>query len=291
MIENQIKETCRKLKPLLGEKADALWLGYVTAETPQARMEAEVLIQMCAMRHLTRKVDDHRIFLPPPSRNSTSGEFFLGTVSYGDQRQQPLYLTRENFMKHIGIFSITGGGKTNVCFNLLLGLLKANLPFLVVDWKRSYRTLRSLPNNAVKRLRVFTVGRKTSVVFNWNPLRGPPNVHPRTWISVLVEALEKSHISGQGVADILMDVLDKKFEEFGVYDGDHDQYPNFFDIREELERLHLKGRRMLWPTPFLSDQRHDRLFITTAFPPKEILPTAPIGFSYERLINNDANGI
>ena len=126
---------------------------------------------------------------------------------------------------------------------------------------------------------------------NWNPLRGPPNVHPRTWISVLVEALEKSHISGQGVADILMDVLDKKFEEFGVYDGDHDQYPNFFDIREELERLHLKGRRMLWPTPFLSDQRHDRLFITTAFPPKEILPTAPIGFSYERLINNDANGI
>lgn len=246
MIESQIRDICRKLKPVLGKKADTLWLAYITAETPQARQEAEVFIQMCGIRHLTRKVDDQHIFLPPPAPEAAAGEFLLGFVFYGDRQEAALHLTRENFMKHIGIFSITGGGKTNVGYNLLLGLLKAGIPFLVVDWKRSYRALRSLETPLVEPLQVYTVGRKTPVAFHWNPLRAPPGIDPRTWIAVVAEVLEKSHISGQGVADILMDVLDKKFEEFGIYDSVIEQYPNFFDAREELERLHLRGRRMLW---------------------------------------------
>jgi hypothetical protein len=83
-------------------------------------------------------------------------------------------------------------------------------------------------------------------MFRWNPLRGPPGVHPKTWISTVAEALEKSHISGPGVADILIDVLDKKFAAAGLYDGIPDQYPNFFDAKEELERVQFKGRKLLW---------------------------------------------
>jgi hypothetical protein len=83
-------------------------------------------------------------------------------------------------------------------------------------------------------------------MFRWNPLRGPPGVHPKTWISAVAEALEKSHISGPGVADVLIEILDKKFADTGVYHGIPDQYPNFFDAQEELERVQFKGRRMLW---------------------------------------------
>jgi len=93
---------------------------------------------------------------------------------------------------------------------------------------------------------VYSVGRHGHEPFHWNPLRGPPGVHPKTWISAVAEALEKSHLSGPGVADILIEILDKKFTDFGFYEGTTDKYPNFFDALEELERVQFKGRRSLW---------------------------------------------
>jgi len=246
MLDHELKTLCKKLKPVLGRRADALWLAYLTAETPQSKRDAEVLIQMLVAKHLGQSVSDETILLPPPSREAASGDFLLGTIMYGATSLFPLYLRPENFIKRIGIFSITGGGKTNVAQILVLGLLKQAVPFVVVDWKRSYRALRSLPDPAVQTIQIFTVGRKTASPFTWNPLRPPPGVHPKTWISVIAETLEKSHISGPGVADIFIDVLDKKFEELGVYEGIPDKWPNFFDASEELNKLQLRGRRMLW---------------------------------------------
>jgi hypothetical protein len=191
-------------------------------------------------------VDDQSIHLPPPSVEASAGEFFLGHIAYGKKARHPLYLRRENFIKHVGIFSITGGGKTNVAQTLLLGLLAKNVPFLVVDWKRSYRALLTLKNEKVKTIQVYSVGRRTASVFNWNPLRPPPGVHPKTWISVIAEALEKSHISGQGVADIFIELFDKQFESSGYYDGKQDKLPNFFDANEALQKTRFTGRRMLW---------------------------------------------
>ena len=246
MWEQEIRNICKKLKPLLGKQADGLWTAYVTAETPRSKQEAEALIQLLANQYLSANVGDEPILLPPPSPESAAGEFLLGNLCYGRGRLRPLYLRRENFIKHIGIFSITGGGKTNVAQLLLLGLLNQGIPWLVVDWKRSYHALRSVPVEKAKNIVVYSVGRKGHEPFHWNPLRGPPGVHPKTWISVVAEALEKSHLSGPGVADILIEALDKEFEEFGFYDGQPAQYPNFFDVTEELERVQFKGRRMLW---------------------------------------------
>lgn len=177
--------------------------------------------------------------------SSTTGEFFLGTVFYGTKPLYPLFLRTENFVKHVGIFSITGGGKTNVAQVLALGLLDHTVPFLVVDWKRSYRALYTLPYPKARNIRIYSVGRKTASTFHWNPLRPPPGVHPKTWISVVAEALEKSHISGPGVADIFIELLDKKFDQLGFYDSLPDKYPNFFDAAEELDRVQYKGRQML----------------------------------------------
>ena len=246
MWEQEIRNLCKKLKPLLGKQADGLWTAYITAETPRSKQEAEALIHLLAAQYLSANVAEEPILLPPPSAEAAAGEFMLGTLCYGPTQHSPLYLRRENFIKHIGIFSITGGGKTNVAQLLLLGLLRKDIPFLVVDWKRSYHALRSLPVEKAKQIQVYSVGRKGHTPFHWNPLRGPPGVHPKTWISAVAEALEKSHLSGPGVADILIETLDKKFEEFGFYDSVPEQYPNFFDAVEELERVQFKGRRMLW---------------------------------------------
>jgi hypothetical protein len=246
MLDQELRSICRKLKPLLGKRADALWAAYVTAETPESKREAEALIQMFGLRYLSGTVSDQSVLLPPPPEAAAGGEFFLGTIFYGTKQLYPLFLRAENFVKHVGIFSITGGGKTNVAQVLVLGLLDHNVPFLVVDWKRSYRALYTLAHPKVRNIRIYSVGRKTASSFNWNPLRPPPAVHPKTWISVVAEALEKSHVSGPGVADIFIELLDKKFTEFGFYDSVPEKYPNFFDAAEELDRVQYKGRRMLW---------------------------------------------
>jgi DNA helicase HerA-like ATPase len=246
MLDHELKALCRKLKPVLGPRADALWLAYVTAETPQSKRDAEVLINLLTAKCLDHAVDEQNILLPPPPQAMAQGEFLLGNIQYGTQALYPLSLTRQNFIRQIGIYSITGGGKTNVAQLLLLGLLEKRIPFLVLDWKRSYRALRTLPFPEVQRLRIYTVGRKSASAFHWNPLRPPPGVHPKTWISVIAEALERSHISGPGVADIFIEILDKKFEELGVYDGIPERWPNFFDASEALNKLQLRGRRMLW---------------------------------------------
>ncbi len=246
MRDQELFSLCKKLRPVLGPKADALWQAYATAETPTSKLEAEALIRMAAMQHLSRSVKDQPVLLPPPSQSAAAGEFLLGTICYGQKPLYPLYLNRENFIKHIGIFSITGGGKTNATQVLLLGLLRQDIPFLVVDWKRSYHNLRNLPLPKAQNLQIYSVGRKGHLPFHWNPLRAPPNIHPKTWLSAVVEALEKSHISGPGVADVLIEILDKKFEERGFYDGVPDQYPNFHDALEELEHKRFAGRRGLW---------------------------------------------
>jgi uncharacterized protein len=246
MREPELKSLCKKLKPILGRRADALWANYITADSLGSKQEAEALIQMLATQYLSDGVGDDPILLPPPIGEATKGEFLLGTLGYGGRTLAPLYLTRENFVKHLSIFGTTGSGKTNVAQLLLLGLLEKDIPFLVVDWKRSYHVLRDAPVEKARSIQVYSVGRKGHTTFNWNPLRGPPGVHPKTWISVVAEALEKSHLSGPGVADILIETLDKKFEDAGFYDGKVEQYPNFFDAIEDLERVQFKGRRMLW---------------------------------------------
>jgi hypothetical protein len=246
MREQDLKSICKKLKPALGRRADALWIAYATAETPGSKLQAEALINLLATQYLGSSVGYEPILLPPPSAEAAAGEFLLGTLHYGNKPVRPLYLRRENFIKHLLIASITGGGKSNVAQLLLLGLLNQDIPFLVVDWKRSYHTLRAVPTAKAKQIEVYSVGRKGHLPFHWNPLRGPPNVHPKTWISVVAEALEKSHLSGPGVADILIETLDKKFEQFGFYGGVPEQYPNFFDAAEELDRVQFRGRRMLW---------------------------------------------
>ncbi len=144
MLDRELKQLCHKLRPVLGRRADQLWHAFVTAESAQSRLDAAAFIQMIALKYLPNDADDATILLAPPAPDAMSGDFPLGQVYYGHRPRGFLYLRPENFIKHIGIFSITGRGKTNVAQLLLLGLLQKEIPFLVVDWKRSYHALRSL---------------------------------------------------------------------------------------------------------------------------------------------------
>ncbi len=113
---------------------------------------------------------------------------------------------------------------------------------MVIDWKRSWRNLLSLKNThpELENLQVYTIGRNV-LPFFWNPFRGPPNADRDSWISSIADSLEKSHLSGQGVAFHIIRTYKKLFR--GLPD---DFYPNFFDGLKEIEAIKASYRELKW---------------------------------------------
>jgi len=237
-----IEAVCRKLKPIIGAKADEIYYQWL-ASNFQERKDLEIEIQMIAEKVLKHgPLEDRVILLPPPSKEQAKGDFILGNVIYRDKKLFPLYLKEEDFIKQIGIFSITGGGKTNTAMLLALQLLKKGIPWTVIDWKRQWRSMLSLENfPELKDVQVFTISRDV-IPFLWNPFRPPPNIDYKTWISVIAECLEKSHLGGLGVGDFFIRIYEKLFAE----PRDESHYPNFYDGMHELEKIKVGGREFLW---------------------------------------------
>ena len=88
MNELRLIEICKKLKPMIGKKADRVWLSYLMAESPIQKRQAESLIELLGARYLSKEVDNTDILLPPPGRGAAKGDIPLGTLHYGNK---PLY--------------------------------------------------------------------------------------------------------------------------------------------------------------------------------------------------------
>ena len=236
----EVEAICKKLKPVLGHKADKLWYMYL-AEDFEGRRELKQNIEIIAEKYLNQNpLDNDQILLTPPSTNDSKGQFLVGNVIYNRETLHPLYLRPEDFIKQVGIFAITGEGKTNLAYLLALQLIKNNTPLMVIDWKRSWRNLLSLNLPELKDVKVFTIGRET-IPFLWNPLRPPPGADRNLWISTVAEALEKSHLSGPGVAYHFCKIYSKLFRTLP-----DDFYPNFYDGLKEINQLKALSRELKW---------------------------------------------
>lgn len=244
-MTEELRRICQQLRPLIHESADSLWSHYQLAESAAGRNEAENMIRMMAVSYLGNQIDDREVRLPPSDAIETGGDLVVGDIRYPGRPSQTLHMQSGDLVKHVGIFATTGSGKTHVAYNLLRQFRKKGIPFLAIDWKRSYRNLKSLPD--MKDLKVYTVGRKAAP-FLWNPLRPPPGVHPQTWIQILSDVLEKTHVSGQGVADVIAELADSEFDAMDFYSDSEEAtaFPNFFDLKNRLERQRYSGRRALW---------------------------------------------
>lgn len=243
----EIERICRSLKPVIGEQAEAIWLAYLS-EDDRGKEEFEQLLPLLAAKLLNKNLSDEKVLLLPPALEKAVGEFPIGRISYNDKEMYPLALRGVDFIKQIGIFSITGAGKTNLGLLLALQLLRKGTPFLIVDWKRQWRNILSVhpeQHPELKNIQIFTIGRATSS-FNWNPFRGPPGVHYKTWVSVITEVLEKSHLGGPGVADFFLKIYDKIFQEHGFAEGKETMWPNFFDGLRAMDAEKVIARELLW---------------------------------------------
>ncbi len=186
MTATRVEEMCRRLKPILGDRADTLWVAYLT-EDYEGRKEIENMLQILYLRSLNQRVDTEKILLSPPPREVCLGEYPIGMVLYNEKEFYPLGIREAEWIQHLAIFGRSGAGKTNTTCIIILNLLKKKKPFLIFDWKRNYRDiLERLEDSEKEDIFIFTVGRNISPMV-FNPLIPPEGTQPTTWLKKFIE--------------------------------------------------------------------------------------------------------
>ena len=174
----------RKLRPLMPEKAER-WLRVLSTGGPQLK----TLVQRQILR-ITREIFggvNNNLLLSLPSRRNVRGEFQLGEVVY-EKEKWPAGLTRNELMRNVAIFGMSGAGKTNVVLHLVRQLVEKKVPFLFLDWKRNARQF--LPGLRSK-VNVYTPGREVSE-FTFNPLIAPPGLERNVYVNHFVDMLSSA---------------------------------------------------------------------------------------------------
>lgn len=235
------EEIFQKLKPILGDKLDALWLEYQL--NPKKRSEVEGFLQLLAAKYLGKPYATKQIFLEPPPPEQSQGEYPFGTVLYGSKEFGSFGLRQHEWIQHVGIFGRTGSGKTNVGFLIAKELLAKGIPILVFDWKRNYRDLLQVTGPGA--LAVYTVGRNVAP-FAFNPLIPPEGTKPTIWLKKLIEIMCHVYWLGEGVAYLLQEAIDGVYEELGVHRGSPESWPTLSDVKEWLSKAKVRGREAQW---------------------------------------------
>ncbi|HLD06060.1 MAG TPA: DUF87 domain-containing protein [Candidatus Nanoarchaeia archaeon] len=227
-----VEEMCRKLRPLLGKDIDKIYMKYSLTDDRQKRTEIEQALNALYQRYLNSTLLSEKVLLPPPQAEVIKGKYSLGNVTYADKELYPFGLREQDWVRHVCISGMSGSGKTNFAYQILGNFVLTQKPFLVFDWKKSFRPLTLIE----KQLLVFTVGNnKVSNMFRMNINRPPKGVDPREWINFLADLINEAFSTSFGVHKILVETLDRAFTEFGVYNGS-DNYPTWFHIKKRLEQ-------------------------------------------------------
>ena len=242
MALREVEEKLRKLHPVDRDGARAAWLSYLSAEGTE-RAETDGLLDALLFAE-AGKGFQKGIFLDVPSAAPCDGPYRLGQVMYpGTTPYCPFGLHEQEWIKHVLITGMTGAGKTNLTLLILEQLNAHHKPWLVFDWKRTYRDI--VPRPEFSATRVFTVGRSIAP-FRFNPLFPPPGVVPGEWLTKLVDVIKHAYFVGEGVEYLLRSALDGEYRDAGFFDGNPRRSPVFVNVRNAVSRMRLAGRMQLW---------------------------------------------
>lgn len=243
--QNEVENLFKKLKPVLGEeKINQLWLAYQTRTDQRSRSEILGRLQVLTSKFLDENFD-RKVLLSVPPKEVISGQYPMGRVWYGEKEYYTFGLRENEWIQHIGIFGRSGSGKTNTVFVILWNLLKKKKPFLILDWKRNYRDI--LAHRLGKKVKVFTIGRDVCPFF-FNPLIPPKGTDAQIWLKKLIEIMCHAYFLGEGVSYLMQRAIDQTYIDMGVYDDGEkkERFPTFFDVKESLETIKVKGRSAQW---------------------------------------------
>lgn len=241
-MTDRVRELCRRLKPVLGARIDALWTAYLSETQASGKADIEQTLELLAAKHLGLTYEPDRSPFPPPSQAfAAGGDVAIGQVSYGNRDLYPFLLRSARLKEHILVFGRSGSGKTNLTFVLMQGIMERGIKVVALDWKRGYRDLLPL----VPDLRIYTVGRGISP-FRFNPLIPPQGWEPGTWIKLIVDVIASAYLGGEGVISLLVSGLHHLYSKYGIFDGLPTQWPTIVDLLAWLRTVKLKGRAAMW---------------------------------------------
>ena len=238
-----IEDISMKLKPILGSKIDELYFRYSMSESPEERIQIVQILNALYQKYLGKFLDK-KVLLEPPEKSAVSGEYEISKVVYADKELFPFALREHDWPRHVCISGMSGSGKTTLALNILQRFIEKDKPFLVFDWKKSFRSLIHTDPSIM----CFTVGNDSvSNLFKTNINRPPEGVSPKEWINTLCDLLTESFCVSFGVHKILLETLDEVFEGWGVYKGSP-HYPNWQHIKKMLEirAREARGREATW---------------------------------------------
>lgn len=238
-----IEEISSKLKPILGKKIDELYFRYSMSDSPEERNQIIQILSALYQKYLGQFLE-RKVLLEPPEKNAVSGEYEISKVVYANKELFPFALREQDWPRHVCISGMSGSGKTTLALNILQRFIEKDKPFLVFDWKKSFRSLIHTDPSIM----CFTVGNDSiSNLFKTNINIPPKGVSPKEWINTLCDLLTESFCVSFGVHKILLETLDEVFEGWGVYKGSP-HYPNWQHIKRmlEIKAKEARGREATW---------------------------------------------
>ena len=167
-----VEDICNKLRPVFGKKIDEIYFQYSVANGREEREEIEHVLNTLYQKHLNTLLDKS-VLLEPPREGLIDGTYNLATIVYADKEVGQFNLREQDWPRHICVTGMSGAGKTTFAFKIIEALDAHKKPYLIFDWKRSFRPL--LKENPS--ILVFTVGdEKVSNLFKTNINQPPKNV-------------------------------------------------------------------------------------------------------------------
>ncbi|MFH0711843.1 MAG: DUF87 domain-containing protein [archaeon] len=238
-----VEEICNKLRPVFGKKIDEIYFQYTMADGREERDEIVHILNTLYQKNLN-KLLDKGVLLEPPRKEIIDGDYSLATIVYANKKLFDFTLREKDWPRHICVTGMSGSGKTTFAFKIIEALNAHDKPYLIFDWKKSFRPLITKDNT----ISIFTIGdEKVSNLFKTNINEPPKGVAPKEWINVLSDLLTECFSASFGVHKVILETLDEAFKEWGIYHGS-ENYPTWNHIKWRLEEKINKtqGREAGW---------------------------------------------
>jgi hypothetical protein len=242
MNSEEFNSLLAKLRPVIGNMADAFWLTAIL--DPSRQEDIYAVAQAMASELLDESYKCKHILLEPPEKDKVNGEYTLGSVMYADRPVSPFGLRENDLPQHMAILGRSGAGKTNVGYLLVWNLLKKKKPFAVLDWRSAYSHFLNRPEG--KEVRLFRLGEEKSLCFNI--LEPPANLnyneseaYLRDIVSTVCTTYLPGHhlLSTRGVEYLMLKALDY-FRAFS------DKPVTSNDLRRYIDGLKVDSRSKDW---------------------------------------------
>lgn len=225
-----LMEACNKLKPYLGKKVDNLFFEYALAENDARRQEIYQIVLALYSKYIDSNFLDEEVVLRTPEEGVVNAEYHLGEIPYPNRPKQPFGLREKDWVRHVLISGMSGSGKTTFALRLIKNFVDRKKPFIVFDWKKSFRQLLNFSEDIL----IFTVGKPSVTNFFTININTPPkNVSPDEWITLICDLLCECYGASYGVHKLLTEVMQQAFKDFGVYSGS-ENYPTWYQIKQRL---------------------------------------------------------